>query len=718
MSVGRQPLVFAVPWERLSAKSLSKRLLGRGDLYRSPKPVAAVMLVAGCLASPGTLLARSVRIPLHINYALMSDVLRQRLYAHGGRAQLWRGDNDCEYLDADNPSFGQQRPAVRFDTRGFLKLGVPVGDQCFAPVTWSGIIEADTTPYIAGFALKLHVTDVNLYDRDHKKTLLLGRGFDLIKSNVTPALETYSFDLMPAIRELNGLAQMSVLPADEAALHLALATLRLEPSVIVEQTGVQLTMTIDLPPRASATPIIASAAPLTPDEIAAWNTALDNWDAFLVFAIKQVGATVTNPNVRNQLLNILLDSRQRLVAALAQPQRLTGPDPVRLLFVEEWTRLGLVIEKAAEKGRLGNRSLEFLSFISAGDALFALDQAASTLGVRISAGDLRRLARIMAPHVSGDPLVYSFDEDPQLRAMFGMGAPLGQPGTPEIPAEPSGTAPSNGGGEPSPFPPGRVKGEAPTGPAGGRATKPGVGPAPLPTTISPASGPLSMLSSGLCTVGAATALAAEVVPNTVVSTGEILTIGSKLQAVVVNQKDVVSYGRELGQLLDLAARYQLEDDTDVSARALWPDLLKAAAWQESCWRQYVMKHGRIWFLESKSGDIGLMQINKYVWRGFYSLPRLRWDIVYNLSTGSQILHRFLAGASEHLHSNDPAVLARAAYAAYNGGPGAYDRWRQPHEPRLLREIDVAFWLKYQAVTAGQPFDILTCASQWDRFHAE
>jgi Transglycosylase SLT domain len=676
-----------------------------------------VAVVAACLAAPGTLLARPVRVPLHINYALMSDVLRQRLYARGGRAQLWKGANDCEYLYADDPSFGQQAGVLQFNTRGSLNLGVPVGDQCVTPITWSGVIAADTAPYISGFALKLHVTDLNLYDRNHHKSLLLGRGFDLIKSNIIPALETYSFDLTPAIRELTQLAQMSVLPVDEAALHLALATLRLEPTVIVQQTGVQLTMTIDLPPRTPSSPIAASAAPLTQDEIAAWNNALDNWDAFLVFAIKQVGATVEDAGVRNQLLNILLDSRQRLVTALAQPERLTGPDPVRLLFLEEWAGIGRVIEKAAEQGRLGNRSLEFLSFISAGDALFALDQAASTLGLRISADDLRRLARIMAPQVSSDPLVYSFDEDPELRRIFGLGAPLRQPGAFEPPPDSSPSASPGRGGEPIPFPSAPVNGNAPTGTTGGRTTKPGVESAPLPTTISPTSGPLSMLSSRLCTLGPAAALAAEIVPDTVVSTDEILDLGRKLQEVVVTQDNVSTYGRNLGQLLELAARYQLEDDTDVTVRGLWPTLLKAAAWQESCWRQYVMKRGRIWFLESKSGDIGLMQVNKYVWRGFYSLPRLRWDIVYNLSAGSEILHRFLAASSEHIHSTDPAVLARAAYAAYNGGPGAYNRWRQPYEPRLLREIDLAFWLKYQAVAAGQSFDILTCAGQWDRLHA-
>jgi hypothetical protein len=105
-----------------------------------------------------------------------------------------------------------------------------------------------------------------------------------------------------------------------------------------------------------------------------------------------------------------------------------------------------------------------------------------------------------------------------------------------------------------------------------------------------------------------------------------------------------------------------------------------------------------------------MQVNKYVWRGFYSLARLKWDIVYNLTAGSAILQWFLGGSSKHLHSSNPAVLARAIYAAYNGGPGAYNRWREPHEPRVLQQIDQAFWMKYQAVAAGQPFDILSCAS--------
>ncbi|MBV8357279.1 MAG: lytic transglycosylase domain-containing protein [Deltaproteobacteria bacterium] len=611
----------------------------------------------------------------------------------------------------------RQNANVQVETGGHLNLGVAVGDRCLSPILWSGIIAADTVPYIAGFALKLHVVDVSLYDYNHQKSMLLERGFDLIKSSLIPALETYSYDLTPAIQELEGLAQMAV--TDQAALHLALATMHLEPAVIADESGLRLTLAIDLPLQAPSAPITSSAAPLKPEEIAAWNNALDNWDAFLVFAIKQVGATVTDANVRNQLLNILLDSRQQLVAALSQPQRLNGPDPVRLLFLREWTRLGQLIDNAARQGRLGNRSLEFLSFISAGDALFALDQVASELGMRISADDLRRLARIMAPQASGDPLAYSFDEDPELRRLFDLSTPLELPGALELPIEPAPSATSDRSDE---FAPGEADRASIAPSISAASRRPETSSPNAPSTVSINTSllvaPFSISPSGLCLLTPATVYAADVAPGTQENAVEILTLGRKLHAVVVSEHNESPYRYEINRLLDLTAQYQLQDDAaEASVQRLWPILLKAVAWQESCWRQFVIKHRRVWYLESQTGDIGLMQVNKYVWRGFYSLARLQWDIVYNLSAGTEILQRFLTGASGHFHSDDPVALARATYAAYNGGPNAYNRWRQPLEPPALRAIDQAFWLKYRAIEAGQAFDILSCAVQWDHSHS-
>ena len=70
-------------------------------------------------------------------------------------------------------------------------------------------------------------------------------------------------------------------------------------------------------------------------------------------------------------------------------------DPVRLLFIDTWTRFDAIVQRAAAHGLLGNRTLEFLSFISAGDALIAFDQAAPALGMRISAQDLPKIKRIL-----------------------------------------------------------------------------------------------------------------------------------------------------------------------------------------------------------------------------------------------------------------------------------------------------------------------------------
>ena len=46
---------------------------------------------------------------------------------------------------------------------------------------------------------------------------------------------------------------------------------------------------------------------------------------------------------------------------------------------------------------------------------------------------------------------------------------------------------------------------------------------------------------------------------------------------------------------------------------------------ESCWRQYVVRGGKVSYLRSQSGSVGIMQINQVVWRGFYDVQRLRWD---------------------------------------------------------------------------------------------
>jgi hypothetical protein len=646
------------------------------------KTLIATIVPIILIGAPIAASASEVKVPLVIDYLAMTAALKSQIYTGPGeRAEFWQGTDQCQYLEGQNPRFSPEPDGtLALATDATLALGLGIASHCVNPVTWSGIVKLDTVPYVAGLTLKLRVSDINLYKPDGAKSLLIGHGFDLIKGQIIPKLETFSFDLQEPIRDLDGLFEQALPPDAAANLRTALATLHLEPQVTAGADGLGVTLALALPEGSGSTDS-ASTAPLSPAEIAAWQDQLDNWDAFLVFAIKQLGLTLPDKQVRDQLFTLLMDSRYRLVQALASGQAAGGPDPVRLLFLDDWTRLRDIVKSAARSGSFGNRTLQFLSFISAGDALFAFDQATPALGVRISAGDLRRLARIMAPDVTADPLNFTFDEDPGLQQLFGIAQPFELPG---------------------PIP------DADTIPP------PGLAPTSIPSPAAPSPGSFLSLPAHLLESAAAFAADSRPTPP------QLITLGRRLTPVVVNSNNADHYRTDLAQLLSITA--QREGDAAVlssSYHDLFLVMVKSVAWQESCWRQFVHVGPRVTYLESSTGDIGLMQVNKHIWRGLYSIPRLQWDIIYNASAGGDILVRLMQAAINREASNrrDPAVaVVRSTYCAYNGGPAAYARWRVPTEPDRLKQIDDTFWDRFRVTAAGQSFDILQCAADWNRLH--
>ncbi len=53
------------------------------------------------------------------------------------------------------------------------------------------------------------------------------------------------------------------------------------------------------------------------------------------------------------------------------------------------------------------------------------------------------------------------------------------------------------------------------------------------------------------------------------------------------------------------------------------DLVLATAWQESCYRQFRERKGKIGYMRSYNGtSVGIMQVNERVWRGLYDAKRL------------------------------------------------------------------------------------------------
>jgi soluble lytic murein transglycosylase-like protein len=144
---------------------------------------------------------------------------------------------------------------------------------------------------------------------------------------------------------------------------------------------------------------------------------------------------------------------------------------------------------------------------------------------------------------------------------------------------------------------------------------------------------------------------------------------------------------------------------------LYAALYLATGWQESCWRQYVRRGKALEPLRSSAGAVGLMQVHERVWRGFYDVDGLRFDVAYNGRAGGEILRHYLrdhAWKREEQRHGGARALARSSYAMYNGGPSQRARWRDRSTAPALRAIDAAFLQKYEAIQASGDRAVLAC----------
>src|SRR5271170_2423395 len=230
--------------------------------------------------------ASQVRIPLTIDYLTLREALKRQIYtAPGGRADLWNGLDDCQFLYAENPNFARATTpgaaTVKLETNNSLELGVAMGSQCLNAVQWSGIVQALGVPYIApGLQLKFHFTDLNLYDSAHQKAELVSKGFDLIKGYLVPRLNDFSYDLNPSVKQLAAMITDSI-PADAAdRVRAAIASLTAEPNIVALDDGVRVTLVMTVPDVPVAANPGAASSP-TPAELKAFPDTLDQWDAFL-----------------------------------------------------------------------------------------------------------------------------------------------------------------------------------------------------------------------------------------------------------------------------------------------------------------------------------------------------------------------------------------------------------------------------------------------------
>lgn len=591
--------------------------------------IAAPLCLVLTLLLPLRALALPIELPVSLDYAVVSDALaRQVFQGSEQQAELFRDNLGCNHLTLSDPQVaGTEDGLLRLTTRVRARVGAPVGGRCLLPFAWNGSIETFKEALVEPNSgrVSFRIKDSNILSGDAGQRQMPGVAWNWIKDQVHPRLGAVTIDFGPAITDLRALLQDALPPGDIdpglIASSLNLQSARALPDVIT------VTFALEAPaPPPDWVPLPQD--PLTAEELAAWDAAWQSWDAFATWLVKDL-ATPAEPELRATLTEILLEARHELRDALAAEER--EDDPVRSLFLSTWARLAPLL-RSADLNLPGARSLELATFISAANALQALDTAAPHLGLTLDSNTLRRMARMLVPAVTEQELAYDAKVDPQLRQLLGL--------EPELAVE-------------------------------------------LPEDTD-AAGPFAWLI--------APARAAAVNPSLV----KLLTHW------IPSANDLDRYLRTMEQLLDesIAAerrRGKVSDDYF----ELYEDMVRATAWQESCWRQFVKSNGEIKPIQSSAGSVGLMQINQHVWRNIYDLDALRDNVGYNARAGNEILAHYLVDYAikrgEHEVRGDIHDLARATYGAYNGGPRHLSRYRRDDTNAYLRGIDTAFWDKYQAI---------------------
>jgi hypothetical protein len=574
-------------------------------------------------------------IPLNIDYSFLQQQLITRFYTRPNQEmEIWNDGQGCSRVTLSSPRVNGQNDLLRIRNQTVVDIGLPTTAGCVPVHQWSGTVETYHRPVVSNerTAVRFEFVDAQVYNSDNTP-LQQGRALELLKQFAGPRLSDLSIDLQPVLTAIKRL--LPALLPDENAANFSNTLDSLSFTTISagqDSLEVILGFTVD-----NTLPVKRYEPPLTEAELDRWEQTSQQWDAFLTYTVKQIASHSQSAAVREALQNLLIEVRYDILTALSDPNTRTA-DPVRRMFVNVWTQLVPLLQEVSHELQ-GDLPLQYMTFIAAGDILQVLDKLGPDIGLEITADGLRRMARILGPDDSSDPLEYNLEIDPALRQLFDFGLP-----------------------------------EAAEDPVSA-----------------------DKISWFIKSAYAAT---------------DSTALRRKLHNWVPPRNEISEYLSLVHQLLnETSIKTQKTGKLDSKYKKLYHNLLLATAWQESCWRQFIRKGKRVTTITSNTGSVGIMQVNRKVWRGLYDVGKLETDMTYNAQAGSEILlHYFRDYALKKEAGKSKAVdaLARATYGAYNGGPRHLSRYRKSGTPERLRKIDASFWKKYQKIKSGDIKAVADC----------
>ncbi|MBI4773423.1 MAG: transglycosylase SLT domain-containing protein [Deltaproteobacteria bacterium] len=595
--------------------------------------------------------ADTVVLPITVEYNAMRTILVHQMFTlPNERAMVLDDGKGCNYIELAEPQLGPEGRYLRIAAKIRARAGLAVFSECRGPEAWEGNIELIERVWLdpANWLLRFQTVDSRVYNPNGERTEISRLLWELIKKHVHAYLDRTTIDLAPPVAELKSFLPMMVQPASRGRLNRWLESLR-PGDFTVSPEAVSAEIVMDVGPMPPAGPK-AAEAPLNAEELKRFVQAWETWDAFLAYEIRSLGGHALTEDDKQALLDILLETRYRFVDELGggNPHR----DLVREQFVSVWRRLSPILRKYLNRGD-ATHLLGYLSFFSAADALAALDRLGPALDIEISRRGLRRLARLISAEGWSPSLEYYYGVDVGLRDLLGFD-PISDEKAPVVPEEEEGDEDLE----------------------------------MLPEEDRDSRRPFNWLGG--------VAWAAE---------GDSKVDLQELRRWLVPEDNLAPFLKRLRALMRKATEKTLEKGRlNSKHHSLFKKIVPATAWQESCWRQFIVKDGKILYLMSYNNtSVGIMQVNERVWRGIFSRHNLRWNIWYNAQAGCQILEHYfleyLIGEGRTKENLDPDTMARALYAMYNGGPAQLNKFLNRHKRKKYYLSDKLFWEKYTWVKA-------------------
>jgi len=335
--------------------------------------------------------ADQLTLPVQLDYSLIKKALITQLYKGAGNsAELWNDKQGCSYLKISDPRLSGQAGQIKLLNNLQARFGTGLGGQCVTLFAWSGILETLQQPTInpAQTVLSLPITKVTATDREGR-SVSNNKIQELINRFVEPKLSAVKIDLNESRADIEKTVTEFLPKENVAEVKELLKSLKFS-SAEANDNGVAIKLAFNAPAKqADKKP----ADPLSAAEQKQWQASWQEWDAFLSKAIQQASDDTKSPELRDALMETLLESRTAFQAGLKDHDA-NGDDPVRVFFTHTWQRLAPQLKTLA-KELPEIQGLRYMTFIAATDVMYELENIGAPLGLEISSDGLRKLARIL-----------------------------------------------------------------------------------------------------------------------------------------------------------------------------------------------------------------------------------------------------------------------------------------------------------------------------------